>query len=222
MSKVRIAPSVLAVDFSCLYEEIKRVEKEVDLLHFDIMDGHFVPNITFGPQMVASLREKISLPFEVHLMVDNPQEWIDPFEQAGSDTIIFHLETSSHPHRLITFIKEKGIRVGIALNPSTSLENLKDILPQLDMVLLMTVNPGFGGQTFLPEVLPKIGDLRQICRERKLFFNIEVDGGINQWTAAKAVEAGADILVVGTAVFDLPNPQEAVRKLKEVILKRKE
>ena len=222
LDKVKIAASVLTVDFSCLYEEIKKVEKEADLLHFDIMDGHFVPDITFGPKVVASLRKKISLPFEVHLMVDNPQEWIDPFAQAGSDAMIFHLETSFHAHRLITSIKEKGIRVGVALNPSTSLENLRYILPQLDMVLLMTVNPGFGGQTFLPEVLPKIRDLQQISTERKLFFDIEVDGGINQRTAAKVVEAGANILVVGTAIFGLTNPQEAVRKLKEIILKRKE
>jgi len=222
LDKVKIASSVLAADFGCLYEEIRKVEKEADLLHFDIMDGHFVPNITFGPEVVASLREKTSLPVEVHLMVDNPQQWIEPFAQAGSDTVIFHLETSFHAYRLITSIKEKGIKVGVALNPSTSLENLKYILSQLDMVLLMTVNPGFGGQTFLPECLPKIRDLRQICRERELFFDIEVDGGINQQTALEAVEAGANILVVGTAIFGMVNPQKAVRKLKEIILKRKE
>ncbi|MCD6472336.1 ribulose-phosphate 3-epimerase [Candidatus Aerophobetes bacterium] len=222
MDKVKIASSVLAADFGCLYEEIRKVEKEADLLHFDIMDGHFVPNITFGPEVVASLREKTSLPVEVHLMVDNPQQWIEPFAQAGSDTVIFHLETSFHAYRLITSIKEKGIKVGVALNPSTSLENLKYILSQLDMVLLMTVNPGFGGQTFLSECLPKIRDLRQICRERELFFDIEVDGGINQQTALEAVEAGANILVVGTAIFGMVNPQKAVRKLKEIILKRKE
>jgi len=222
LDKVKIASSILAADFGCLYEEIKKVEKEADLLHFDIMDGHFVPNITFGPEVVASLREKTSLPVEVHLMVDNPQQWIEPFAQAGSDTVIFHLETSFHAYRLITSIKEKGIKVGVALNPSTSLENLKYILSQLDMVLLMTVNPGFGGQTFLSECLPKIRDLRQICRERELFFDIEVDGGINQQTALEAVEAGANILVVGTAIFSMVNPQKAVRKLKEIILKRKE
>lgn len=222
LDKVKIASSVLAADFGCLYEEIRKVEKEADLLHFDIMDGHFVPNITFGPEVVASLREKTSLPVEVHLMVDNPQQWIEPFAQAGSDTVIFHLETSFHAYRLITSIKEKGIKVGVALNPSTSLENLKYILSQLDMVLLMTVNPGFGGQTFLSECLPKIRDLRQICRERELFFDIEVDGGINQQTALEAVEAGANILVVGTAIFGMVNPQKAVRKLKEIILKRKE
>jgi len=131
LDKVKIASSVLAADFGCLYEEIRKVEKEADLLHFDIMDGHFVPNITFGPEVVASLREKTSLPVEVHLMVDNPQQWIEPFAQAGSDTVIFHLETSFHAYRLITSIKEKGIKVGVALNPSTSLENLKYISPCL-------------------------------------------------------------------------------------------
>jgi len=213
---IKIAASLLAADFSCLYEETKKVEKEVDSLHFDIMDGHFVPNITFGPQVVASLREKVNLPFEIHLMVENPGEWIIPFARAGGDLITIHAETSHHLDRLITLIKKEGKRVGIALNPATSLCGLEYILSQLDLVLAMTVNPGFGAQDFLFSVLPKIKNLRRMAKEQGVSFEIEVDGGINQDTAAEAIKAGSSTLVAGTTIFGASEPKEAILRLKNI------
>jgi len=190
---IKISPSILSADFSYLHREIRKVERVADLLHLDVMDGHFVPNITFGPMMVKCLRKRSNLPFEVHLMVDNPEEWIEPFAQAGCNIIIVHIE-----------------------NPSTPLCELEYILPRLDLVLLMTVNPGFGAQSFLPGVLPKIRDLKKMGKKRELSFEIEVDGGINHDTARKVVQAGATILVAGIAVFGAPDPQKAVLRLKEV------
>ena len=211
---MKISPSILAADFSCLYQEISRIEREVDSLHFDIMDGHFVPNITFGPGLVASLRKKVNLPFEIHLMVDNPQEWINPFVDAGADFITVHVETSLHLERLIAIIKEKGPKVGVALNPATSLQELEYVISEVDLVLVMTVNPGFGSQSLLFSVIPKIRDLREIIKKRRLSLEIEVDGGINQDTAAKVIEAGASILVAGTAVFNASDPEKAILRLK--------
>jgi len=213
-NRVKISPSILAADFSCLYQEISRVEREVDSLHFDIMDGHFVPNITFGPGLVASLRKKVNLLFEIHLMVDNPQEWINPFTDAGADLITVHVETSLHLDRLVTIIKEKGPKVGVALNPATSLQELEYVISEVDVVLAMTVNPGFGSQSLLSSVIPKIRDLREIIKKRRLSLGIEVDGGINQDTAARVIEAGASILVAGTAVFNASDPEKAILRLK--------
>lgn len=211
---MKISPSILAADFSCLYQEISRVEGEADSLHFDIMDGHFVPNITFGPGLVASLRKKVNLPFEIHLMVDNPQEWINPFVDAGADLITVHVETSLHLERLVAITKEKGPKVGIALNPATSLQELEYVISEVDLVLAMTVNPGFGSQNLLSSVIPKIKDLGEIVEERRLSLEIEVDGGINQDTAARVIEAGASILVAGTAVFNASDPEKAILRLK--------
>lgn len=211
---MKISPSILAADFSCLYQEISRVEGEADSLHFDIMDGHFVPNLTFGPGLVASLRKKVNLLFNVHLMVDNPREWISPFVDAGADLITFHLETCRHLDRLVTVIKEKGTKVGVALNPATSLQELEYVISEVDIVLAMTVNPGFGSQSFLFSVIPKIRDLREIIKKRRLSLEIEVDGGINEDTAARAIEAGASILVAGTAVFGAFDPGKAILRLK--------
>jgi ribulose-phosphate 3-epimerase len=218
---IKISPSILSVDLSCIYEEIKKIEGVADRLHLDIMDGHFVPNLTFGPEVVSSLRKKVHLPLEAHLMMDNPEKWVDAFVVAGCNLIIPHIEASFHLDRLITSIKERGIKAGIALNPSTPLCGLEYILPKLDLVLLMTVNPGFGGQDFIPGVLSKIRKLRQIGREKKLSFEIEVDGGINQITAKKVVEAGATVLVVGTTIFDAPDPEKAVLELKGIKIKEK-
>lgn len=213
---VKIAASLLRTDFSCLYEEIRKVEKEADSLHFDIMDGHFVPNITFGPEVVASLRERVNLPFEIHLMVENPEEWIIPFARAGGDLITIHMETSYHLDRLINLIKKEEKKVGIALNPATPLCGLEYVLSQLDLVLAMTVNPGFGAQDFLPSVLPKIKNLRRMAKEQGLSFEIEVDGGINEDTAGQVIEAGSSTLVVGTAIFEASEPREAIRRLKSI------
>ena len=211
---VKIAASILAADFSDLYGTVRKVEKAADSLHFDIMDGHFVPNITFGPDIVRSLRDKVDLPFEAHLMVDNPQEWIVPFTRAGCDLITIHVETSYHLDRLITLIKKQGVRAGVALNPSTSLDQLEHILSRVDLVLPMTVNPGFGAQEFLGWVLSKIRSLREIAQEKGLSLEIEVDGGINQATAKEVAASGATSLVAGTAVFNANNPKKAISELK--------
>ncbi|MFQ6067260.1 MAG: ribulose-phosphate 3-epimerase [bacterium] len=211
---VKIAASILAADFSELYQAVRRIEKAADSLHFDVMDGHFVPNITFGPDIVRSLRNKVDLPFDVHLMVDNPQEWIVPFARAGCDLITVHVETSPHIDRLITLIRKEGVRAGVALNPSTPLGQLEHILSRLDLVLPMTVNPGFGGQEFLGWVLPKVRTLREISKERRICLEIEVDGGINQATAKEAAASGATVLVVGTSVFNANDPEAAILELK--------
>ncbi len=217
---LKIAPSILASDFSCLECEVKKVERKADIIHFDIMDGHFVPNITFGPGLVRALRKKTNLSFDVHLMVDNPEEWIEPFAKIGCEFLTVHLEVARHLDRLISSIKEKGVKAGVALNPATSLCNLKYILPKLDLVLLMTVNPGFGAQNFIPEVLPKIKDLRQTAEKRDIQLDIEVDGGINGETAEKVVNAGANILVMGTSIFGMPDPEKAILDIKEKLIKK--
>jgi len=212
---LKIAPSILASDFSCLVYEIKKVEQKADILHFDIMDGHFVPNITFGPGVVRALRKKTNLPFDIHLMVDNPEKWIKPFVRIGCEFLTVHIEAAQHLDRLISSIKEEGVKAGVALNPTTSLCNLEYILPKLDLVLLMTVNPGFGAQKFIPEVLPKIKDLRQITEKKGIQLDIAVDGGINGETAEKVVEAGANILVMGTSIFGMSDPEKAILDIKE-------
>lgn len=212
---IKIAPSVLAADFSCLYDEIKRVESEADLLHFDIMDGQFVPDVTFGPVVIASLRDKFDLPFEGHLMVVNPTQWIVPFAQAGCNIITIHRESRGDLHQLIALMREEGVKAGVALNPDTSLDGLESILSEVHLVLIMTVNPGFVGQSFIRDVLPKIKNLRHVREERSFSFEIAVDGGINEETAGEVVQAGASVLVAGTAIFHAPDPQKAVLKLKE-------
>jgi len=212
---IKIAPSVLAADFSCLYEEIKRIEDEADLLHFDVMDGHFVPNISFGPVVISSLRDRFSLPFEGHLMVANPSQWIVPFARAGCDMITVHREACEDPHQLIALMKKERVKVGIALNPATPLDTLEGILSEIHLVLIMTVNPGFAGQSFIHEVLSKIRNLRDLRKKGSFSFEIAVDGGINEKTVQEVAEAGARILVAGTAVFGVPDPQRALVKLKE-------
>ena len=213
-SRVKISLSILGADFSCLYEVIRKVEEEADSFHFDIMDGHFVPNITFGSGLVASLREKVDLPFGIHLMVENPQEWVVPFIEAGADLITVHIENSPHIYRLVNLIKEKGLKVGVALNPATSLKELEYVLPELDAVLIMTVNPGFGAQKFLFSMLPKIRELREIIEKKRLSLEIEVDGGIDQDTASKAIQAGASVLITGTAIFGVSDPAKAIVRLR--------
>jgi len=197
---IKIAPSLLAADFSRL--EIRDVEKAgADLLHIDVMDGHFVPNLTVGVPVVASLKGKTKLPLDVHLMINNPRKFIEPFARAGADVITFHIEVVSAPGEVLEAIKSYGLKAGLALNPSTPLSGIKPVLNDLDMILLMTVNPGFGGQKFMPEVIPKMKELREIIETRKLSLDIEVDGGINMETAKQVIAAGANVLVAGTAVF---------------------
>lgn len=200
--KIEIAPSLLAARFDKLGDEVHAVAAAgADYLHFDVMDGHFVPNLTMGPAFVKASRPLTPLPFDVHLMVTNPSDWFATFIEAGANMISFHAEVTSHFDQYIQEIKAGGAKAGIALKPDTPLESIMPVLPKLDYVLVMTVNPGFAGQKFMPEPLEKIKALRTHIDEKKLPCKIQVDGGINRETAKKVIEAGADILVAGMAVF---------------------
>lgn len=213
---VKIAPSLLSADFGRLREEVIGAEAAgADLLHLDVMDGHFVPNITFGPQLVAALRPHSRLPFDVHLMIAAPERYIGDFVAAGADIVTVHTEACVHLHRVLTQIKEKGAACGVALNPATPLGMVEEVLPLVDLVLLMTVNPGFGGQRFLHFVIPKVRAAAAFLRERGYQAAVEVDGGIDTGTAPVVAAAGATILVAGTAVFGTPDRAAAVRALRE-------
>jgi len=205
MSGVRIAPSILSSDFAHLADEIAAVEQAgADLLHVDVMDGHFVPNLTIGPPIVESIRKVTSLPLDCHLMVTNPDDFIDEFAQAGANYITVHVETCPHLHRTIQFIKEKGLKAGVTLNPATSLVTIEAILPDVDLVLIMSVNPGFGGQRFIPGALDKIRRARALIDGTGLPILLEVDGGVKVDNAGAIAAAGADILVAGSAIFEAP------------------
>lgn len=202
---LRIAPSILASDFSRLGEEVRAVEAAgADLLHIDVMDGRFVPNLTVGPAVVAALRAVTKLPIDVHLMILEPERYVDEFARAGADLISVHLEASPHLHSTVQHIRALGKKAAVAVNPHSPLAGLEVVLPDLDMVLLMTVNPGFGGQHFIEAVVPKIRALRAEIERRKLSVDIEVDGGIAPETAATVVAAGANVLVAGSSVFHAP------------------
>lgn len=212
--KIRIAPSVLAADFANLAEDVKRVEEGgAELLHIDVMDGHFVPNITIGPAIVKTLKGKTKLLLDVHLMINDPQKFIPAFAEAGSDIITVHTEVldNTKVKDAIAQIKSLGIKAGISLNPPTPLSAIEHILGDVDMVLVMSVNPGFGGQQFMPDVLPKLTELRKKIGD---VIDIEIDGGINDKNAKDAIKAGADILVAGTYIFKSKDIKEAIRRLK--------
>jgi ribulose-phosphate 3-epimerase len=213
---IKIAPSILSADFSRLGEEIRAVEAAgADIIHVDVMDGHFVPNITIGPLVVEACRKVTKLPLDVHLMIENPERYIADFAKAGADYITVHAEAAYHLHRLIQNIREhKGVRAAVSLNPATPLEELDYVLPDLDMVLIMSVNPGFGGQAFIPSQLDKIRALRKRIDERKLSLEIEVDGGVKPGNAAEIAAAGADILVAGSAVFGAKDYAAAIRGIR--------
>lgn len=213
---IKIAPSVLSADFSKLGEEVKEAEKAgADLIHIDVMDGHFVPNITIGPLIVESIRKVSNLTLDVHLMIEEPDKFIEDFARAGADIISIHLEVSAHSHRSISYIKEQGIKAGISLNPATPLSSLDFILSEVDMVLLMSVNPGFGGQKFILQVMDKIKILKGIIQNKGYNIDIEVDGGVNVNNAGDITKAGADILVMGNAFFNSKNYAEVVKKVRE-------
>lgn len=213
---VYIAPSVLAADFRILQDELRDVEQGGgDMLHVDIMDGHFVPNISFGPFVVDYMKQATNLSLDVHLMVEQPQEFLTDFHRAGADRLTVHAEACPHLHRVVGQIKELGVKAGVALNPATSLTVLEHIWHELDLILIMTVNPGFGGQSFIPAMLPKIRLLRERLDQQGLqHVHIEVDGGINEETAPLVAKAGADILVAGSSVFGASNRAEAINRLR--------
>ena len=214
----QIAPSILSADFSKLGEEIRAVEKAgADLIHVDVMDGRYVPNITIGPGVVSSLRKTTSLPFDVHLMIEEPDRYIDAFVEAGSDIVTVHAEAVIHLHRTVHYIKGKGIKAGVSLNPSTPLACIEEILPDIDVLLIMTVNPGFGGQKFITGMLPKIRRAKELARSRGLEPAIEVDGGVTAENIGSLAEAGADIFVAGAAVFGSPSYSEAITRMKGIL-----
>ncbi|QVY63242.1 ribulose-phosphate 3-epimerase [Cytobacillus gottheilii] len=212
---VKIAPSILSADFARLGEEIKDVEAGgADYIHVDVMDGHYVPNITIGPLVVEAIRPITDLPLDVHLMIEHPDQYIEAFARAGANYITVHVEACTHLHRTIQLIKSYGVKAGVVLNPATPAEMIKPILEDVDMVLLMTVNPGFGGQKFIPSVLPKIKAIRNWADELGLDLKIEVDGGVNEETAKLCVEAGANVLVAGSAVFNEKDRAKAIAALR--------
>ncbi len=212
-----VAPSILSADFACLGEEVKRLEKAgADCVHIDVMDGQFVPNLTIGAPVVKALRKETNLPFDVHLMIQHPENLIPDFIQAGADWISVHAEACVHLHRVRQMIHEGGKKAGVALNPATPLTSVQYLLKDVDYILLMTVNPGFGGQPFIRHVLPKIQELRQMIREQadERPIYIEVDGGVNQETGTLCVQAGADILVAGSYVFSYTELEKPIRQLQ--------
>jgi len=215
--KIKLAPSILSADFSRLGEQVVEAEKAgADYIHVDVMDGKFVPNITIGSLVVKNLRPRTKLPLDVHLMIEEPLNQISSFAEAGADIITVHAETCTHLHRAVQRMKELGVRAGVSLNPATPLTALDEILPNLDLVLLMSVNPGFGGQPFIEEVTGKIVRMREILDKRGLNAELEVDGGITAETALKVVRAGARVLVAGTAVFHQgESVKEAIQRLRE-------
>jgi ribulose-phosphate 3-epimerase len=213
---IKIAPSLLSADFRNIEKEIKKVERcGIDLLHLDIMDGHFVPNITFGPMIVKAINECTKLPLDVHLMIENPDSYVESFVKSGADYLTVSIEACRHLHRSISLIKSFNVKVGCALNPATSLCMVKPILQELDLLLLMTVNPGFGGQKFIESVLPKISRAKTFIEEKNLKTEIQVDGGINPQTAKLVKEAGATILVAGDAIFKSKNYCQTVKALRK-------
>ncbi|MEH7117821.1 ribulose-phosphate 3-epimerase [Neobacillus vireti] len=212
---VKIAPSILSADFSKLGEEIIAVDQAgADYIHIDVMDGHFVPNITIGPLIVEAVRPVTKLPLDVHLMIENPDQYIEAFAKAGADYITVHVEACRHLHRTIQSIKSYGVKAGVVLNPATPVESIQHIISDIDMVLLMSVNPGFGGQTFIPEVLPKIRKVKEMAEQKGLSLEIEIDGGVNPETARQCIEAGANVLVAGSAVYNQEDYKKAISQLR--------
>ncbi|WP_456275539.1 ribulose-phosphate 3-epimerase [Bacillus sp. AK128] len=211
----KIAPSILSADFAKLGEEIKSVEQAgADYIHVDVMDGHFVPNITIGPLIVEAIRPITALPLDVHLMIEEPDNYIESFAKAGADIISVHVEACKHLHRTIQHIKAQGVKAGVVINPATPAEMVEPILADIDLVLVMTVNPGFGGQQFITSALPKINKIANWIKEKGLSVELEVDGGVNHETAKLCVEAGATVLVAGSAIFNQLDRVQAIQALK--------
>jgi len=213
---IKIAPSILASDFSKLGEEITKVEKAgADMIHIDVMDGHFVPNITIGPSVIECLRKVTKLPFDVHLMISNPERYIDNFADAGADIISVHVENNTHLHRVLNMIKHKGKKASVVLNPATPVNTLDSVINEVDMVLLMTVDPGFGGQQYIESMTEKIRKLRDMAVQRCLKLDIEVDGGIDLTNIYEVTQAGANVIVAGTSIFCAPDAAEMISSMRQ-------
>ena len=214
----KIAPSILSADFGKLAEEIQKVEAAgADLIHVDVMDGHFVPNLTFGPPVIASIRKVTRLPFDVHLMIEKPERAIQDFADAGSDIITIHVEAETHLHRAIEFIKEKGIKAGVSLNPATPLCLIDEIIEDIDLLVVMSVNPGFGGQQFIESTLAKITKARTLIDERAPRVLLEVDGGVKLDNMKSIKEAGADVFVAGSAIFKSTDYKQTIQAMKKIL-----
>ena len=214
---VKIAPSILSADFARLGEQVRAAESGgADYIHVDVMDGHFVPNITIGPLIVQAIKPCTNVPLDVHLMIEHPEQYVQPFAKAGADLLTIHVEACVHLHRVVQQIRDLGLRVGVALNPATPIEYVTEILSDLDLILVMTVNPGFGGQSFIKSGLSKVARLRRLIDERNLSIELQVDGGINLTTAREVVYAGAEVLVAGSAIYGAPEGiQVAIQELRK-------
>ena len=214
----KIAPSILSADLARLADEVKEViAAGADWIHVDVMDGHFVPNITIGPVVVKALKKVVNIPLDVHLMIENANLFLDAFIEAGADILTVQAEACTHLHRTVHAIKERGVRAGVALNPATPLESLAYILPDVDLVMVMTVNPGFGGQEFIPAMLPKIEHLKRIITKQKLTVEIEVDGGIKVENIGEVARRGGDIFVAGSGIFGARDRKEIIKRMRKEI-----
>lgn len=213
---IKIAPSILAADFAKLGQEVQEVEKAgADWIHIDVMDGHFVPNITMGPIVVDALRPLTKLPLDVHLMIENPDRYIEDFAKAGADYITVHVEACPHLHRTIQLIRSFGVKPGVVLNPHTPVDTIQHVLEDIDLVLFMTVNPGFGGQKFIHSVVPKVAQLAELIKQRGLSVDIQIDGGINEETIVSCAKAGANVFVAGSAIFGKEDRALALQNIKQ-------
>jgi ribulose-phosphate 3-epimerase len=218
VSKVRIAPSILSADFARLASEIERVERAgAHQLHLDVMDGHYVPNITFGPLVVEAIRRSTKLPLDVHLMIENAERWVDAFADAGADMIAFHAESVRHPHLVLSSIRKRGRKAGLALNPGLSLSSVEELLPLADYAIVMSVNPGWGGQDFIEGSFERAEALRRFALERELRLEIEIDGGMNADRVSRAALAGIDVVIAGSAIFKAGDPAAVVRQMLSAV-----